>query len=66
MGSEQTELDEAINRIERLERLVCVLAEQILLRDYGKDINRIPLEHLAIQNDLEAADLAALQPCPPP
>lgn len=58
-----TPIDEANERIDRLERLVCVLAEAILLKDYGKDINREPLEHLAVQNDLEAADTAAL--CPP-
>ena len=56
-----TPLDEANERIERLERLVCVLAEAILLKDYGKDINRVPLEWLAVQNDLEAADAAALE-----
>ena len=57
-----SELDQAYERIERLERLVCALAEAILLKDYGKDINRVPLEHLAIQNDLEAADTAWLSP----
>lgn len=54
-----SQVDEAQARIERLERLICLIAQAILLKDYGKDIDRVPLEHLAIQNDLDAADVCS-------